>query len=117
MRYTPPPPPSALNPANQPAYAARLRAALEDALLSAGQDEPGGIQVVRVQTAVHELIRLIAFSAYQSPEMKVPSRLRKWTEEFGRELRWAIQTFQRADAAGEAREMMYVDDAAMEWPK
>jgi hypothetical protein len=117
MKYSPPPPPRFIDPASQPEYAKRLRTALETALLEAGQDGVGGIQVVRSRTAVGELIRLIAFAAYRSPDMQLPSRCRKWTEEFAHELRLAIREFQRAEAAGKTRETIFIDERLMEWPR
>lgn len=117
VRYAPPPPPSSLDPANQADYKRRLRRALEDALLSAGQDEPGGVQVVRARTAVRELIRLIAFSAYKSPDMAVPSKTRGWCDRFAKELRADIDLFQRAEAAGETSETIYIDERVMDWPR
>ena len=117
VKYASPPPPTALDPANQPDYQQRLRAALEAALLTAGQDEPGGVQVVRAQTAVRELVRLIAFAAYKSPDMAVPSRMRGWCDRFAKELRAEILLFQRAEEAGETADAIYVDEGVMEWPR
>ncbi len=117
VKYAPPPPPSALNPANQPEYERRLREGLHKALLDAGCDKPGDPRVIRVATAMAELVRIMGFAVHNAPAMRVPSHRRKACEEFARSLRFQIEARLRGAKDGEMAEFVRVDDAAIEWPR
>jgi hypothetical protein len=117
MLYTPPPPPRSLDPANQPEYEQRLRDGLHQALIDAGSDDPGGACVIRVATAMAELVRVMAFAIHNAPAVQVPSHRRSACEEFAKSLNLTIANMQRAAEAGELPEMIRVDDQAIRWPQ
>jgi hypothetical protein len=117
VKYTPPPPPSALDPSNEPAYADRLNRGLVDALIAAGQDTRDGVTIVRADAAAGELMRALAFVVHSSPSLSTPRGARLWSEEFARSLRFEIMACQRAAAAGELGSIINIEDGIGNWPR
>ena len=116
VMYTPPPPPSMLDPERQPEYERRLREGLHKLLLDAGQDTPDGPAVIRVATAMAEFVRIMAFAIHNSEAVRIPSQRRKLCDDFARSLNRTIGNMQAAAALGQLPEFLAIDDTAIEWP-